>query len=263
MVTGLTLTDPIIKETGDRLEKASTEELAVALRTLSASLLESIRKGTFTVGELDTFLTKTVKIPNKLKQFLISEKAWLLLRQNLGADALKCYDEALSVDRKSPITWARKGAALLELSRFDEAFAAFQEAYFLRANFGEQKDRYLKDLFQGWSLGAFLKGLIAVLEENVERLRSGVQEYLEVQQRAKSEGVDGTEVIVLRGQDSESVPQQIRDAVEELELAIKLLSIKDPFEGLRALSKEVSKVWPAGLSAVDAIREQRDREWNT
>jgi hypothetical protein len=30
---------------------------------------------------------------------------------------------------------------------------------------------------------------------------------------------------------------------------------------LRALAKEVTKVWPEGMSAVEAVREQRDREW--
>ena len=44
---------------------------------------------------------------------------------------------------------------------------------------------------------------------------------------------------------------------------VRLLSIKDPFEGWRELGKELSKVWPKDVSAVDAIREQRDRKWPT
>ena len=58
-------------------------------------------------------------------------------------------------------------------------------------------------------------------------------------------------------------PRTLREALEELDLMVRLLSIKDPFDGWRALTKEISKVWPEDVSAVDAIREQRDRPWNT
>ena len=59
------------------------------------------------------------------------------------------------------------------------------------------------------------------------------------------------------------MPEELREALEELDLMVRLLSIKDPFDGWRALTKEISKVWPEDVSAVDAIREQRDRPWNT
>ena len=59
------------------------------------------------------------------------------------------------------------------------------------------------------------------------------------------------------------VPEDIQAGLEELSLMVRLLSITDPFEGWRALTMGISKVWPKGLSAVDAIREQRDRQWNT
>jgi len=39
---------------------------------------------------------------------------------------------------------------------------------------------------------------------------------------------------------------------------VRLLSIKDPFDRWRELTKEISKVWPEGVSALDAIREQRE-----
>jgi hypothetical protein len=43
---------------------------------------------------------------------------------------------------------------------------------------------------------------------------------------------------------------------------VRFLSIKDPIDGWRALTQEISKVWPEDVSAVDAIREQRNRSWN-
>ena len=56
----------------------------------------------------------------------------------------------------------------------------------------------------------------------------------------------------------DTVPANLKDAMEELGLMVKLLSIEDPFEGWREFSKEISKVWPEGVSAVEAVREQRE-----
>ena len=54
------------------------------------------------------------------------------------------------------------------------------------------------------------------------------------------------------------MPKEFQEALEELEVMVRLLSVKDPFEGWRALTKELTKVWPAGVSAVDAVREKRE-----
>ena len=56
----------------------------------------------------------------------------------------------------------------------------------------------------------------------------------------------------------EKASANLKAALDELELMVRLLSIEDPFEGWRELSKEVSKVWPRDVSAVDEIREQRE-----
>ena len=56
----------------------------------------------------------------------------------------------------------------------------------------------------------------------------------------------------------ETVSKDLKDAMEELKLMVRLLSIKDPFERWREFSKEISTVWPKDVSAVDAIREQRE-----
>ena len=48
-----------------------------------------------------------------------------------------------------------------------------------------------------------------------------------------------------------------KEAFKEFQLSVRLLSIRDPFKGWKALSREVSKRWPKNVSAVQAIREQR------
>ena len=38
---------------------------------------------------------------------------------------------------------------------------------------------------------------------------------------------------------------------------VTLLAIEDPFEGLDAVAKRISKVWPKDVDCVEAVREQR------
>lgn len=56
----------------------------------------------------------------------------------------------------------------------------------------------------------------------------------------------------------EALPAEDKEAFEEFMLGVRLMSIRDPFKGWYAVGKEISKHWPEGLSAVDAIREERD-----
>ena len=243
-----------LRETWERLERASAKEHAAAFEASFASLAKSIREGTVTPDEVDAFLAKFPQVQPDLKEYLLSKKARLLLLQGSEDEALKYCDEALQV-KETPSTWALKGAALLELDRLDEAFHSFQKAYSLRENFGPQKQEYLKDLFQGWSKSALLRGLFGILHNDSRELQKGVEAYLEVLESSRKEGIAGA-IGVLEAEGP--APEELKDALEELELAIRLLSIKGPFEGWRALTKEISKVWPEGVSAVDAIREQRE-----
>ncbi len=100
-----------------------------------------------------------------------------------------------------------------------------------------------------------LLGLSGILEDDLPEAQKGVQEYLVVQEKATSDGLEAT-LGKLAAQ--EPVSPQLKAALAELEIMVRLLSIKDPFEGWRELTKEISKVWPKGVSAVDAIREQRE-----
>jgi tetratricopeptide (TPR) repeat protein len=260
---------PLIEELGlkrvlEKLDKASTQEVPAGLRTLSARLVKSIKGGTVTVEEIDSLLGKAPQITLELRAYLLSRKASLLCQQGRIEEGLRWYDEALKT-KEIPSTWALKGAALLQLPRLDEAFQAFQKGYQLRENFGRQKQGYLEDLFKGWSTAALLRGLFGILEQDLREAQKGVEEYLSVLDKAKGEGLEGAVVapIEIGVAAKEPISQEYQEALEELELMVRLLSIKDPFEGWRALAKEISKVWPEGVSAVDAIREQRDREWNT
>ena len=268
------------KEAGERLERASTKEHAASLESALPSLAKSIRAGTVTVNDIDSFLNEFPNIQTEIKGYLLSKKGYLLFQQGKQEDGLRNYDVSLST-KETPSTWALKGTALLQMGRIDKALQAFQEAFDLRDDFGPQKQEYLKDLFSTWGTTMFFLGLDAVLAQDSRELENRVKEFLAIEDKARNEGLAGIPGgVVFREPAIEELSvssdysdrnliietqetPELRDALEELALTIKLLSIKDPFEGFRAMSKEISKHWPEGLSAVDAIREQRDREWNT
>jgi tetratricopeptide (TPR) repeat protein len=259
MVTLLDRAQQEIKEAGERLDRASTVEHAPALEALSPALFKSIKEGTLTVAEIDSFLQEHLRVPPKLKDYLLSKKAWLLLREGQEEQALHFYDEALESFPDSPSTWAMKGAALLELNQPEEAFSAFKKAYSRRDNFGPQKEGYLRDLFTGWSLASVFLGLCGIAERDSDMATKGVEEYLSVIEKAEAENMPEAANVILEA--GEQAEPGVAEDIEEWNLMVKLLSIKDPFDRLRALAKEVTKVWPEGMSAVEAVREQRDREW--
>ena len=156
---------------------------------------------------------------------------------------------------EAPSTWTLKGTALLQMERLDEAFKGFEKAFSLRDNFGAQKQEYLKDLIVGWSTAALLRGLGGILGHDVDEAQKGVNEYLKLLEEARAENLQASVVNLAF---EEPVDQELQEALVELELMVRLLTIKDPFEGWRALTKELAKVWPTGVSAVDAVREQRE-----
>ena len=247
-----------VKKPHDKLQRAYASDHAAELDTLGNDLLQSIRGGTLTHQAVDTFLRQTVPLSAELIEYLLCEKARLLLREGRDQQAIRCYDEALEVNDQSPSTWLAKGAGLMELSRLDEAFKALGKAYVFRDYFGNQRQEWLKILFEGWSKSSLLRGLFGVLHEDLSEAEKGVYEYLRVVDKAKVECMQDVVVNQLAwSADTKLTPLELL-AISDLELMIRLLSIEDPFEGWRALTKEISKVWPQDVSAIDAIREQRE-----
>jgi len=240
------------------LVKGLPQEHANSVKTASVYLADKIRDDTVTAEDIDTFIDKTLKRLPKSKrpdvlEFLLAKKG--IFRCQAGAidDGLKFYGEALAV-KETPSTWALKGTALLQVDRLDEAFHAFNNAFELRQQFGPQKRAYLNDLFLAWSSGAQLRGLGGILAQDISEAQKGVNEFLNVSSKANAEG-QSTSLARLAADETASA--NLKAAMDELELMVRLLSIEDPFEGWRELTKEVSKVWPHDISAVDEIREQR------
>jgi len=225
----------------------------------SAYLANRIREDTVVAEDIDTFIKDTLILLPRSKQpdileYLLAKNGILLCQAGAIENGLGYYDEALGV-KETPSTWALKGMALLQVDRLDEVFEAFEKAFELRAEFGAKKQAYLNDLINAWSTSAQLRGLGGILELDVSEAQKGVKEFLHISSKANGESL-GASLSRLVVHETASV--KLKAAVEELELMVRLLAIDDPFDGWRELSKEISKVWPKNVSAVGAIREQRE-----
>ena len=229
-----------------------------SIKSASSYLADRIRKDTVVAEDIDSFIEKALDLLPISKQpavleFLLARKGMLLFNAGAFDKGLKLYDEALNA-KETPSTWALKGTGLLQLERLDEAFEAFQTAFELREEFGPRKQAYLNDLISAWSASALLRGLYGILEQNITEAQKGVNEYINVSSQARADGLKALEMPL---EAAETASADLRAAMDELKLMVKLFSIKNPFDRWREFSKEISSVWPDDVSAADAIREQR------
>ena len=251
----------------DAMEKTSEAGYSDALGQAPRELRERIEDSTATLDEVEAFLQQTSPVPDDLKtallDLLLIKKGWLLVRADRAEEALQASNRALKNNDQSTSGWALKAAALVMLERFEEACDAFNQTYLLKSRPGGHQGTDLHVIFKGWSGCALLWGLQGIIQQSLKTAQAGVEAYLGMLEHAKAEALENAVMVPLSQANVEPGPEDLREALEELEVMVRLLSIKDPFDGWRALTKEISKVWPEGVSAVDAIREQRDRPWNT
>jgi tetratricopeptide (TPR) repeat protein len=251
----------------EALRQAAGSEPPVDEDSWSLRMGEGIGEGRATLEEIDRAIDSVFLAHPRVERFLRLEKAWLLLQHGLQDEALSVCNEALD-EEETPFAWLLKAATLSLMHLYDEAFHAFQKAYSVREKAGRQREEFLKGVFMAWSGTALLRSLVGIAQQDSQMAQEGVEEYLAVLETAISDGLESTVMTPalykerFRGRVKGQALKELQEAFYELDLMIRLLSIKDPFDRWRALSQEISKVWPKGVSAVDAIREQRDREWN-
>ncbi len=111
---------------------------------------------------------------------------------------------------------------------------------------------------------ALVKGVVGMRELEPEFGFEGVKEYVELRELAEEKDLSASvPVLADRSRlDTNFVEEEMRSYLAELSASVRLRAIKDPFRRARELAKEISEQWPPGVSATDAISEQRDRTWN-
>ncbi|MSQ07233.1 MAG: hypothetical protein EXR54_06460 [Dehalococcoidia bacterium] len=280
------LTIPIgelgLDQAWESLKQVALRELSAALAALSAGLVEHIRQGTATPEEIDGFIKSRPRVSRSVKQALLLLTATLLLERGRADEALERSDAALEV-RENSLAWYMKGAVLVRMDRMAEGFSACRTAYNLHKTKETLSTEILTNLLPFWSLWDLSRGLSGILAQDLGEMEKGLSEYFDISDKAAAEGLEDAVTKLLLPQNmsdsfrkgaeqglqeayaraglpvtQEQVRRELQEALDELELAVRLLSIKNPFDRWRALTKEISKVWPEGVSALDAVREQRE-----
>ncbi|MBF8303890.1 MAG: repeat:TPR repeat [Dehalococcoidia bacterium] len=165
--------------------------------------------------------------------------------------ALESFNKALELVPNSGIAWLNKGLTLLRLERFEEATTAFEQAY----RFPEMVRNSKTELYTGWSYTLLFGALQAQLAKDLDMVEYWADYWGDVKERSKEDGLAPVmeERITMM---KEKLPEKELRAFFKIEK--KLHRMEDPLYRLKALRDSISRKWPKGLSAVEAIREDRD-----
>ena len=142
------------------------------------------------------------------------------------------------------------------MGRYVDANQEFQKAYEVK----ERESFSSAILYKAWAASTLSLGVNALLNEDIGAFEDAGLGYIAILEKAQGDNSGDVAESILANYKVRLQKKRQRkglQAFEELEIFIKLMLIKDPFEGWRALGKEMSKVWPKGLSAVKAVREMR------
>jgi len=168
-------------------------------------------------------------------------------------EALQALNEALRLSPDYAEGWYNKGVALEKLRRFEEARQAWERALALKDQLADRGAKvYL-------NLGALLlvEGLRHIQTGALEEAEETAREFIRLQRQAEDKRMGGVMGEAVNEVKAELSKKELK-LFEEFELMLTILSIEDPLERWKTLAREIGEKWPKGLSAVQAIREERE-----
>jgi len=163
--------------------------------------------------------------------------------------ALPCFDEAIKLKPDYAMACYNKGVTLGELGQYKEALACFDEAIKLKPDFAGawyNKGEALQKL-----------GLESISSGDMKGAEERALQLVKLKSEAAKDGmaeVVNEAVLEFKG----GLSKKELKLFDEFEVMFTFLAIEDPFERWRFLKREIGKRWPKGVSAVEAIREQRE-----
>lgn len=187
-------------------------------------------------------------------------KAFLYLKKGQPSDALEaCHKLHETLPELDFFSLYLEGQILLLLLRYDEASDAFQKSVHHLQPLGPLAQDMKQDIYQRWAFVGIVQGLEGLLYEDIRAFEKGGLKYVDILEKAQEDNRDHVVEDALAQFKAALKKKKELKAFEELEVFINLMKIKDPFEGWRAIGKEVSKRWPKGHSVKQAVREMRRR----
>ena len=220
-------------------------------------------------------------------------EAYLLAESGRSEEAVDSYRKALILEKDFPNAWYNLGVALYSLERYEEALEAYGQAISCRGSFAEAKYNRALTLvmlhkfseaqqafevayphragmpdegarfYTQWATLYLAETYDAVPGQDVIAFEAAVLKYLDILEKAQQDGMGHVVEEALAQFKSAAAPDATQKdtgepgVIEELELFIRLMRIKDPMERWWAIGKAVSNRCPKGDSVRQAVREMR------
>ncbi len=169
-------------------------------------------------------------------------------------DALATFKEVIERWPDDVKVWMDRSAPLTNLARCQEADESLEKAH------ARRRQLSAGDVGLLYYLGALVSlalGVSSIQRRWLPDLEAATNTFMKWRSRARRDRQSAAFEEAVEEMKKAELSQDDRNALEEFLLSVRLSSIRDPFKGWQALSREISKGWPEGVSAVDAIREQR------
>jgi tetratricopeptide (TPR) repeat protein len=179
---------------------------------------------------------------------------WQLGRYQEALEAFENAIEykAIQLGPDDPTAHHNRGLILGRLGRHQEALEALEDAYPLRRTSSQVGQR----IYWAGAYISLLFGLSALKRRWLPDLEAATKAFIKWRARARRD----KQLAAFKQAVEEfkkGLSEEAAESFGEFMLGVRLGSMKDPFKRWVAVGKEISKHWPKGVSAVDAIREQR------
>ncbi len=100
------------------------------------------------------------------------------------------------------------------------------------------------------------QGLESITSRNMKEAENRASELAQLRKEAEKD--DMAQVVNRAALEfKEGLSKKELKSFDELDVMFTVLSIEDPLERWKALARRISEKWPKGLSAIEAIRKER------
>ena len=252
----------IFPEVSEALDKAKKAKELKELERIALEIYQFMEEGDtkFKTGdylEAEKACNKAYKTSLKTDNKALQSLCLCFVGTAIGVqqrfeEALLSFGKALELEPENALAWLGKGCVLMGLEQYEEASKSFERALPLREKLLGKGTA----LFAPQAQLALILGVESIFSRDMRKAEERALEFIRLRKEAEKEGM--TQAV-------EEAVAEVKTALTEegvkpfaeFEEMVTLVAIEDPFELWKVLRDRISEKWPKGVSAVEAIREQR------
>ena len=102
-----------------------------------------------------------------------------------------------------------------------------------------------------------MQGIDSIASSDMKKAEERALEFIQLRKEAEKKGM-AQAVENAMAEFKAGLTKKKLKQLDEFEVMCTLLAIENPFERWKVLGEMISDKWPKGVSAVEAIREQRE-----